>query len=126
MLAVHLREAANVPFAFGSWDCGMNIARWVERRIGVDPAEGLRYRTALGLARLVRRAGGLVSLIGPRLEAAGLKRVDDAGSPGDVGVVRATTGDEFCAILAASARWVAKAERGLFSGTPPVIAVWGF
>jgi hypothetical protein len=62
-LAGFLREATGRQFAFGSWDCGLFCADWYALRWGMDPAAEWRgrYHSALGLARLLSRRGGIVA-----------------------------------------------------------------
>jgi hypothetical protein len=62
-LAGFLREAVSRHFMLGEWDCGLFCADWVRVRRGVDPAAAWRgrYHSALGLARLLNRRGGIVA-----------------------------------------------------------------
>lgn len=57
------------PFAWGSHDCALFAADWVESVTGSDPADGIRgrYQTALGAGRVIKREGGLEAIANSRL-----------------------------------------------------------
>jgi hypothetical protein len=87
-LSRFINEAAERPFRWGDFDCLLWLADWIRANRGVDPAGDLRgrYFTMLGAARIVREAGGMVSLVGERVFKAGLPRVN-VGARGDIAVV---------------------------------------
>jgi hypothetical protein len=87
-LSRFINEAAERPFRWGDWDCLLWLADWVRANRGVDPAGDLRgrYSSMLGAARIVREAGGMVSLVGQRVFKAGLPRVN-VGARGDIAIV---------------------------------------
>jgi hypothetical protein len=87
-LSRFINEAAERPFRWGDWDCLLWLADWVRTNRGVDPAGDLRgrYSSMLGAARIVREAGGMVSLVGERVFKAGLPRVN-VGARGDIAIV---------------------------------------
>lgn len=137
-LSAYLERAAARPFEWGTDDCALFIANWVAEALGVDPAADLRgrYRTRLGAARALRRAGGMIETFGPRLEAVGLARLpDEANAPGsgpgqarrgDVGVVRAITpaGEELIGAVCVGERWAALMAKGLLVARFAPVAVW--
>jgi hypothetical protein len=86
----YLEDADEQPWRWGHVDCVMRPANWIVARTGEDPAAAYRgtYSTQTGAWRLVMRAGGLVTLVGPHLERLGWRRTDDPDS-GDVGIVLA-------------------------------------
>lgn len=59
----------NTPFAWGSHDCALFAADWVESVTGSDPAKGIRgrYQTAIGAGRVMKREGGLEAIADSRL-----------------------------------------------------------
>lgn len=85
----HLPE----PFAWGHHDCCTFAANWVLACRGVDPMADLRmtYSNLFEMSRATSIGPGRwfmtdpVGVIGPRMEAAGLKPCDMAGR-GDVGI----------------------------------------
>lgn len=83
-----LREAGGRAFEYGTWDCGRYIAEWV-RRCGHDEpgAEFIgQYSTAIGLAKLLKRSGGIVAHFDQCLTAVDVKRTDQP-KRGDVALV---------------------------------------
>lgn len=118
MLDAFLETMAASPFEDGVADCGLTVADWVMEATGyADPALAVRgrYRTALGRERMVRRAGGLVSLVGRCANHAGLSETPHATS-GDIGVIR--IGEQIlagiCVITSPGwSRWALKTSSGL-------------
>lgn len=86
-------QASGRRFAFGVWDCGLLCAEWVRLVRGVDPAAAWRgrYSTELGLARLLKRRGGLVAHFDQCLAGVGIFRTDEPGR-GDIAVVETPQG----------------------------------
>lgn len=74
-------------------DCTTFVASWVQEVSGVDPATDLRgtYATAEGANAIVDRAGGIVCLIGGRIEPLGWFRTNEPHD-GDIGVIAAVSG----------------------------------
>ena len=88
-LSRFLNEAAARPFAWGEFDCLLWLADWIETRRGVDPGAGFRggrYSSMLGAARIVRDAGGMISLVDRQMRGVGLSTVN-VGARGDIAVV---------------------------------------
>ncbi len=74
-------------------DCTTFPASWVRAVCGVDPAADLRgtYSTAEEANAIVADAGGIVSLVGGRVEPLGWQRCDDLAD-GAIGIVSAVSG----------------------------------
>jgi hypothetical protein len=88
-LSRFLNRAAETPFQWGDFDCLLWLADWIRVNRNVDPAGDLRgrYFNMLGAARIVADAGGMVALVGQRVLAAGLPRVN-VGARGDIAIVQ--------------------------------------
>ncbi|MCR5859729.1 hypothetical protein [Mesorhizobium sp. J428] len=73
----------------GTSDCAMSVAGYVELLTGLDPALPWRgrYRTARGMVRLTRSAGGLHMILRAGLPPCGARIVADSRR-GDVVVCR--------------------------------------
>lgn len=124
MLDAFLERMAATPFVDGRTDCALTLADWVVLNGHADPASDLRgrYRTALGRERIVRRHGGLVRVVGDRLERVVLA---ETANPvrGDGGVVR-LAGRDLAAICVGGGHWAAKTD-GLWVGHPDeVLKAW--
>ena len=124
-LATFLREHAASPLVWGEDDCSLFVANWLRASRGVDPALDLRgtYSCWLGAIRRIRRAGGLVWLFGPRLEAIGM-HVTDAPQSGDVAVVSAPAGD--VGAIRTAHGWAAKTTGGVIVAAFEPVMAWMF
>lgn len=123
-LAAYLSHSARKPFAWGSHDCCLFVAGWIEAERGECPAGGFRgrYRTALGAARLIHRAGGFTPFLARLAATAGLCRTE-APRPGDVGVVDA--GGEPVAAIRTRIGWAAIKSSGGYAVRPwPCLQAW--
>ena len=133
-LSRFLNRAAETPFVWGSHDCLLWLADWVALRYVVDPGSTWRgrYSTMREAARIVRDAGGMVSLLDGAATLAGLPRVK-CGARGDVAVVAvdqsvATDGGEHfgdqagAILLDGSAALIS--QGGLVVAPMPVVAAW--
>lgn len=91
---------------------------------GVDPAAPFRghYSTRLGLARLIRKRGGMVAHFDQALAAVGVQRSDNA-EPGDIAIVAAPEG-ETGAILMSNGMTATVGEHGLRFRVLPILAAW--
>lgn len=58
-----VREASELPFAYGSNDCMLMIANAVSRLIGVDHSIEFMPYTALRALLMIERAGGMVPFV---------------------------------------------------------------
>jgi hypothetical protein len=65
LLAAYIEERRNAPFAWGSNDCCLFAADWVELCTGKDYAETWRgsYSSGLGAVRILDEAGGVEALV---------------------------------------------------------------
>ena len=102
---------------FAGDDCTTLAASWVLARDGIDPAADLRgtYSTAEEANAIVVRAGGIVSLVGDRIEPLGWVRVP-AVLDGDIGIVEAVSDVDLLAKEIPAIRfgplWIVMAPRG--------------
>jgi len=128
-LAEFRQFAAGQSFKLGSWDCGLLCAEWVRLMRGVDPAAEWRgrYHTALGLARILRRRGGLVGHFDECLSSVGIHRTD-APRWGDVAVVKTPEpeGVEGAIVLGSVVLMAARAGGIIIRSLniAPVVAAW--
>jgi hypothetical protein len=92
-LSDFLRAATTRRFRFGEFDCGTFCADWMQLRHGVDPAAEWRgsYHTAFGLARLLKRRGGIVKHFDVCLSEAGTTRTTEPRR-GDIAIVETAQG----------------------------------
>lgn len=93
-LAVYLAEAARRQFDPARWTCLLGfVSNWVDQEVpGADiaaPWRG-RYKTAIGMQRIIRREGGVVAIMSSGCARAGLLVTSDP-QPGDIGVVMSIT-----------------------------------
>ena len=116
-LAVYLAAAARREFAPGSWDCLLGfVSDWIDQEIpGVDagaPWRG-RYKTAMGMQRIIRREGGVLGIMSHGLGAIGLQVTPDP-QPGDVGAVMSITarGVEDIGAIRTARGWACLAHGG--------------
>lgn len=125
-LADFCRHAAGRRFSWGEWDCGMLCADWVRRKTGLDPAEAWRghYSTAVGLARLVKQRGGMVSHFDACLSPLGFLRTP-CPEKGDVAIVETPEGETGAVVLGTTV--LMAAECGILirsRAVAPVVAAW--
>jgi len=125
-----LNRASETPFAWGAHDCLLWLADWIALRHVVDPALSFRggYSSMLQAARIVREAGGMVSLVELTTRKAGLPRVK-CGVRGDIAVVSVAGdgGEHFgeqagAILLDGSAALIS--QGGLVVAPLPVVAAW--
>lgn len=125
LLAPFLYRAWRTPFAWGRFDCILLLADWSAAIGAEDPAAAYRgrYKTELGAARIIRRAGGLAPLIDREFVRWTRAAVARAG---DVGLVEAQTPNGLSLVggLCLGDRWAVLARSGLtVAGFRPA-AVW--
>jgi hypothetical protein len=131
-LKMFLEDLPSRRWRPGEWDCLLMVAAWVIALDLPDPAAEFRgrYRSERGAARFLRREGGCVALMAPRLEALGFRRVEPAERrPGDVGAVRvlaeATMAPEVAGAVRVSARsWAVVTGRGVLLAPADTVACW--
>lgn len=87
-----LDRAWRTPFEWGRFDCILFLADWSVEIGAGDPAQPFRsgYRSPLGAARIIRKAGGLAALVAREFEPLGWMRTDGPEA-GDIGIVRTVT-----------------------------------
>lgn len=122
-----IAAAGKRPFTWGSWDCLMWLAEWVRERRGVDPGAGhrRRYSNALGAARIVARAGGMVAHVDSCVLSLGIERLSDPRA-GDIAVVDGPDG-EIGALVLGSGSTVSLSDAGTLIvpvRVRPILAAW--
>lgn len=131
-LDAHLERTMTDAAFWGVSDCVLWPADWVVASGWADPAEAHRgrYRTALGAARLVVRAGGLESMWRTEAARIGLRETNRPIA-GDVGLaLRETRGAGPAlsglvgAICLGGGEWACRTGGGLRSGRWPVVRAW--
>lgn len=118
--------AGSRRFALGSWDCALFCAEWFRMRHGEDIGAAWRgrYKTPLGLQRLLRAQGGLVALFDGILAPRGFLRTI-APQRGDIAVVETLQGQVAGVVAGQSVLMVG--ERGFLERAlayAPVVAAW--
>lgn len=80
MLAAYIEERRNVSFVWGSSDCCLFAADWVEMVTGVDPAADLRgkYDSAASAMRLLRKLGGVCGILLEARKSCGIVEIETA------------------------------------------------
>lgn len=126
-LAQFRRWASQQAFAFGRHDCGLFCADWVLLVRGVDPAllSRGRYSTELGLARFLKRRGGIVAHFDACLAACHIGRTDSPRR-GDIAIVETPQGLTG-GIVTGSMIMLAAAGRGVIvrhMRLAPIVAAW--
>ena len=88
LLAEFLRRSAGEPFVWGERDCCLWAAEWIKQLTGRDVASEWRgcYRSRIGCHRLLKREGGLLTLISAIAEQNGFAPTE-LPQPGDVVLV---------------------------------------
>lgn len=109
MLSDYVAQTRTDPFEWGRNDCALWCASAVQYGTGFDPAADLRgaYSSWFECRQIVQRAGGLVSLIAPRMAWPALRPLDGDG----VAVLR-VDGRQMCGLII-DRRAVLRLERGL-------------
>ena len=122
MLEQFLEDMARRPFRDGAADCILTVADWIVLNGHPDPAAPFRgrYRTALGRERIVRREGGMLSVMEAGAARAGLEATEGP-LRGDVGLVR--MGDHTLAAICLNRLWAAKGP-GVVVGPAEVLKAW--
>lgn len=86
-----LRVAAGRQFEFGTFDCGLWLADYVQqvRGLGFDPAGDYRrrYRSLRQAARICQQAGGYLETVDMCASDCGLVRTNNP-KPGDIAILR--------------------------------------
>ena len=128
----YLETVGSRPVRWGTLDCCMFVADWVEGSTGVDPARDWRglYASEREAHRLIKRRGGFVAAIGDEMDRHGFARTDDPMS-GDVGIaevpVAVRRGVPVIRPVGAirfGRLWVVKSLLGLAAEAFPTVAAW--
>lgn len=109
LIGRYIAATSGEPFSWQGSNCALWAAGGVDLVVGVDPAADIRARRWSRWEWLteIRRSGGLMELVAPRLDAAGLSR----GLGDGVGVFRAD-GRDMCGFFH-SGRAAAKMQAGV-------------
>lgn len=129
-LLTYTDAACRLPFSYETGhDCAQGfVGGWVHQETGHDvsaPWRG-RYRTALGCLKVVRRGGGLVTIMSRGLEAVGLARTEQP-RVGDVGAVAMVTdhGEQPVGAILGPDGWLSLTGRGIRSSVAAeFVAAW--
>lgn len=121
MLMAFWDSSMSFQFAWGTKDCCIETAEWVDTSCSLSIADTWRgtYSTEAEAAALLAENGGMVAMVGAELEAAGLTPTD-APVYGDVGVVE-INGNAFCSIMTPAGRWRARQPLGFYYVRSPVV-----
>jgi hypothetical protein len=111
LLTAYIEERREVPFTWGRADCCLFAADWVRLATDLDPAADLRgkYDSALGARRIIKRRGGLATMVARALTPLGFREVAlSLATRGDI-IVR-DSGDGDCAgvVLGKESAFVAR------------------
>lgn len=135
ILTAYLEEATRLPWGWGGHnggkDCALWMADYVARVRGGDPGAAFRgrYHTRLGCEKLLRREGGLMSLVSRVAASIGLGERFDPIS-GDIGVIEAvvcgsaTSLEPAAAICVGGGRWALFSHKGLIVGPTRHLKAW--
>lgn len=145
-LDLFLEDALDRVWSWGEWDCALCPAAWVRALGHPDPAADLfryggGYDTALGAARVVRKAGGMVALwtdvaaragarpvSTPRKGDVGLIRLPDAEQPGPALLVETTPPslrETVGAVCIGGGHWATASAEGIgILNRPAVVRAW--
>lgn len=119
-----LRLASVIPFTYGAWDCGRFVAQWVLLNRGIEPGKEYvgAYDTALQLARILKRRGGIVRHFDLCLAEIRVFRTQTP-QRGDISIVDAVEGPTG-AIMLNSAYSVCLSQNGIRIRCLPLMATW--
>lgn len=121
-----LERANRKPFAWGRHDCMLWLADWLVELGREDPAKELRglYSSALGAERVLRKKGGMATLISEALGAPSARE----GRPGDVGLIEVVDVDQRSTLaggICTAIGWAVLGVRGVkISRRAVAVAVW--
>jgi hypothetical protein len=124
LLAQFIEQRREQPFAWGSNDCCIFAADWVQLCTGVDYAKAWRgrYSSGLGAVRVLDEAGGVEALV----DLLGLQRVaPQLAGRGDIVAQEAGHGITLGICLGATTVYVAKSGL-IFGSLQSVESAWKF
>lgn len=126
----YLEAVMAEPWVWGRMDCCFFGGEWVAQATGRDPLARVRgrYDTALGAARLIAAAGGLVQLVDSVMAPCGFRRAD-APEHGDIAVIDMPGhGDQAVArasvVIRSGPWWVGRTVDGIAGVQIAPQAVW--
>ena len=110
------------PWAWGEADCCTAACDVFGLLHGIDPMASLRgrYRSQMGAARIIAKAGGFVAMAEGLAQAARLG--PSFGEPGDIGVAKMTDGHALV-ICVAPGQWAGKTVTGMTT-VQDVVRCW--
>lgn len=123
-LARHQRVGNTTPFAYGTMDCSMWAALWVQQQTGIDLAASWRgqYRTEAEYRRLLAAEGNLVRVAARAMKRIGAQQIPPAeAEPGDIGIIVTEKGPALA--VRGQLAWLAKTGDQL-SSTPHASFAW--
>lgn len=125
-LEIYRAEVEAAIWDPGQWDCLLALARWCALATGRDPGAPFRGRYAgdVGAARMLRRQGGIVRVIGAAFEPMGWARTPTA-TPGAVAAVRLNgLGLRLFGAVAYGERWLVACRDGALIENARPAAIW--
>ena len=127
-LAAFISGLAARPMVWGQSDCVMMAADWIKSRGHADPAAPYRgrYKTELGCARLLSKAGGVLAMMQSGAARIGLQ-ITDTPEPGDVGCILVITPSgrpSEAGALFDGRLWVTIGRAGIFAASVKPLRVW--
>lgn len=111
LLAQFIEARREQPFAWGSNDCCLFGADWIQLCTGLDPAAVLRgtYDSALSGVRVLQKHGGLVGTIETHMEPLGFKPIAQGlAARGDIAVRDCGNGDTMSIVIGSKIAYVGK------------------
>ncbi|WP_412063969.1 DUF6950 family protein [Rhizobium sp. SYY.PMSO] len=129
-----LREWLELPHRFcwggiGGDDCLMFCASWVHHVRGFDPAAEYRgaYETEEQAVALIRKAGGMLALVGRIGERSGLARTDNPAN-GDIALIAARSAADMqikeIGAIKFGHQWACLGYQGVAGCRAEFIAAW--
>jgi len=127
-LAAFISALATHPMVWGQSDCVMMAADWIRSRGHPDPAEPYRgrYKTELGCARLLTKAGGVLAIMQSGAARIGLQ-ITDAPQVGDVGCIMVITPSgrsSEAGALCDGRLWVTMGRAGILAASVAPLRAW--
>jgi hypothetical protein len=127
-LAAFLADYAQKPFEWGETDCSLFVADWAMALGHDDPAHDLRgtYSTHVGCRKLLRKRGGIVSVVGECASRIGLCARPEP-SLGAIGVIGSHSDEwqQWSAIWT-GAGWAVKWDDQIVLFAAKPLAIWSF
>jgi hypothetical protein len=109
LLAQFIEQRREQPFAWGSNDCCLFGADWIQLCTGLDPAAVLRgtYDSALSGMRVLKNHGGLIGTIQTHMEPLGFNAIAQGlAARGDIAVRDCGNGDTMSIVIGSKIAYV--------------------